>query len=172
MCLRRPARDYSKRFFRIGADRSGRGALALSVVPWPGFLDDVNPNWVALLLIYMSVTAPRRFGLFSAFFAGLALDVMTGALLGQNALGLITIVYLSTRFHLRVRAFPLSQIVGWTVVLLVLYQFILFWIDGVAGRSVAPLTRLGPIASGSLIMFLAWFVRDYGQREIRMRIEV
>lgn len=146
-------------------------ALALCVVPLPGILDTFNPNWVALLFIYVSVTDPRRFGLLSAFCSGIALDVMTGALMGQNALALITISYLCTRFHLRVRAFPLSQIAGWTVLLLALYQFILFWIDGVAGRSVAPLERLAPIASGSLLLFLAWIMRDFDHREVRMRIE-
>jgi rod shape-determining protein MreD len=147
------------------------GALALSVVPWPGFLNALNPDWVVLLLIYMSVTDPLRFGLIGAFLAGLALDVMTGALLGQNALALITVSFLCARFHFRVRAFPLSQIVGWSAVLLLLYQFILFWIDGVAGRSVAAGERLGPIISGVVVLFFVWLLRDYDQREMRMRIE-
>jgi len=146
-------------------------ALALCVVPWPGLLDAFNPNWVAVLFIYVSVTDPRRFGLVSAFFGGIALDVMTGALMGQNALAMITLSYLGTRFHLRVRAFPLSQIVGWTVLLLALYQFILFWIDGVAGRSVGAFERLGPIVSGSLVLFMAWIMRDVDHRELNMRIE-
>jgi len=146
-------------------------ALALSVVPWPGFVNTLNPDWVVLLLIYTSVTDPRRFGLVSAFVAGLALDVMNGALLGQNALALITISYLCTRFHFRVRAFPLSQIVGWTAALLLLYQFVLFWVDGVVGRSVSAGARLGPVATGTVILFIAWVLRDYDQRDMRMRIE-
>lgn len=145
-------------------------ALALSVMPLPGYIEAFNPDWVALLLIYRSVTDPRRFGLISAFFAGLALDVMTGALLGQNALAMITLVYLSNRFHLRVRAAPLSQITGWSIVLLLLYQFLLFWVDGVAGRSVDAVARLGPVASGAVILFVAWFMRDFDQREVRVRI--
>ena len=160
--------DEARRYVLTGIALAG--ALALSVVPWPGILDAFNPNWVALLFIYVSVTDPRRFGLISAFAGGIALDVMTGALMGQNALALITISYLCMRFHLRVRAFPLSQIAGWTVLLLALYQFILFWIDGVAGRSVTALERLGPIASGALVLLLAWAVRDAGHREVQMRI--
>lgn len=145
-------------------------ALALSVVPWPGVVNALNPDWVVLLLIYTSVTDPRRFGLVTAFLAGLALDVMNGALLGQNALALITISYLCARFHFRVRAFPLSQIVGWSAALLLLYQFILFWIDGVVGRSVGAGERLGPVFSGTVILFVAWILRDYDQRDTRMRI--
>jgi rod shape-determining protein MreD len=145
-------------------------ALALSVVPWPGVVNALNPDWVVLLLIYTSVTDPRRFGLLTAFLAGLALDVMNGALLGQNALALITISYLCARFHFRVRAFPLSQIVGWSAALLLLYQFMLFWIDGVVGLSVGAGERLGPVVSGTIILFIAWILRDYDQRDTRMRI--
>jgi rod shape-determining protein MreD len=147
------------------------GALALSVVPWPGLINALNPNWVAVLVIYLSLSDPRRIGLVGAFLAGLALDVMTGALLGQNALALITVLFLCRRFHLRVRAFPMSQLIGWAAVMLALYQFILFWIDGVIGRSVEPVERLAPVASGTLVLLIAWFVTRLDQREARMRIE-
>lgn len=147
------------------------GALALSVVPWPGFINALNPNWVAVLLIYLSLADPRRVGLVGAFLAGLALDVMTGALLGQNAIALITVLYLCMRFHLRVRAFPMSQLAGWAAVLLALYQFILFWIDGVIDRSVEPVERLAPVVSGTLVLLILWFARTYDEHEERVRIE-
>jgi rod shape-determining protein MreD len=147
------------------------GALALSVVPWPGIIDAANPNWVAVLLIHLSLVEPRRVGLVGAFLAGLALDVMTGALLGQNAIALITVLFLCMRFHLRVRAFPVSQLLGWAAVLLALYQFILFWIDGVIDRSVDPIERLAPIATGTAVLAVLWLFRNYEQREERVRIE-
>jgi hypothetical protein len=65
----------------------------------------------------------------------------------------------------------MSQLAGWAAVLLALYQFILFWIDGVIGRSVEPIERLAPIASGTLALFVIWFVHSYDQREERVRIE-
>lgn len=147
------------------------GALALSVIPWPGMINALNPNWVAVYLIYLSLADPRRIGLVGAFLAGLALDVMTGALLGQNALALITVLFLCMRFHLRVRAFPVSQLAGWAAVLLALYQFMLFWIDGVVGRSVDPVERLAPIVSGTLILLILWLVGNEGQTDERVRIE-
>lgn len=147
------------------------GALALSVVPWPGVVDVASPNWVAVLLIHLSLVEPRRVGLVGAFLAGLALDVMTGALLGQNAIALITVLFLCMRFHLRVRAFPISQLLGWAVVLLGLYQFILFWIDGVIGRSVDPIERLIPIVTGTMVVAVLWLLRNHEQREERVRIE-
>jgi len=147
-------------------------ALALSVVPWPAEAAPFKPDWVAALLLYWSVVDPTRFSLLTAFWTGLALDVLTGALLGQNALALVVIVYLAHRFHLRIRVFPPSQIAVTLTVLLGLYQFLLFWIDGMAGRSVPAIERLGPIGSGAILLVLAFALLDFGGREAKTRVEV
>ena len=89
--------------------------------------------WVAVVLLYWSVTAPRRFSLLTAFWMGIALDLLSGSLLGQHALALLVIVYIAERLHLLIRVFPLSQLGLTVLALLGLYEFILFWIDGVAG---------------------------------------
>ncbi|HET7134120.1 MAG TPA: rod shape-determining protein MreD, partial [Gammaproteobacteria bacterium] len=85
---------------------------------------------------------------------GLALDALTGALLGQHALALLVVVYIAERFHLRLRVFPVSQLALTVLVLLGLYEFILFWIDGVADRTVPLIERWAPPLVGTL----AWLV--------------
>ena len=147
------------------------GSLALSVVPLPAAARLLEPDWPAVLLIYFSLTRPGQFGLLTAFWLGLGLDVLTGQLLGQNALGLITLSYLSERFHLRIRAFPLSQIIGTGGVLLLVYQFVLFWIDGVAGENVPAIGRVGAVLTGTLLLAVALAVRSEGAQETRARIE-
>jgi rod shape-determining protein MreD len=57
-------------------------------------------------------------------------------------------------------------------VLLALYQFVLFWIDGMAGRSVAAVERFGPIGSGALLLIIAFALLDFSGREARTRVEV
>lgn len=146
------------------------GSLALSVLPLPAQLATFEPSWSAVLLVYLSFTRPGLFGLLTAFGVGLALDVLTGALLGQNALGLITLSYLCQRFHLRIRAFPVSQTIATGFVLLALYQFMLFWIDGVAGREVPALSRIGSVLAGTFLLALALAVRSPGGHESRTRI--
>lgn len=147
------------------------GSLALSVLPLPASVSAFEPDWAALLLIYFSVTRPGVFGLLTAFWLGVALDVLTGALLGQNALGLISLSYLSQRFHLRIRAFPVSQVIATGCALLALYQFILFWIDGVAGREVSAVNRLGSVLAGTVVLALALALRSHDGHEARTRIE-
>ena len=145
--------------------------LALSVVPLPASLGFFEPVWVPGLLLYWSVVAPHRFGLFTAFAMGLAVDVLTGALLGQNALALLVIVYVSQRFHLRIRAFPISQIAGTALVLMAIFQFTLFWIDGMAGRDVPALMRVGPALSTALLLTLALAIHERSAFKTAVRIE-
>ena len=126
-------------------------ALVLAIVPLPAALAAYRPDWVPLVLIFWGLMAPERIGLLTAFAMGLALDTLSGALLGQHALAMVTVVYLSVRFHLLIRVFPVWQL-GMTVfLLLVIYEFMLFWIDGVAGRSVPIIERWAPVVSGALV---------------------
>jgi rod shape-determining protein MreD len=126
-------------------------ALVFAIVPLPSVIAPYRPDWVPLVLIFWALMAPERVGLFTAFVMGLALDTLSGALLGQHALAMVTVVYLSVRFHLRIRVFPVWQLSVWVVFLLALYEFILFWVDGVAGRSVPTIERWAPIVSGALV---------------------
>jgi rod shape-determining protein MreD len=85
-------------------------------------------------------------------------------------LALLLIVYLSQRFYLRIRVFPASQLALTAVVLLSLYEFLLFWIDGVVGRTVAPVERWAPIISSTVlwIVLIAFIERGRQDAEARM----
>jgi len=88
-------------------------------------------------------------------------------LLGQHALALSVIVFITVRFHLLVRVFPLSQLTATVFALLALYQFLLFWINGVASVSAPLLTYWAPVVTGTLIWpFLYMFLSGvrYGAR--------
>lgn len=126
-------------------------ALVLAIVPLPAAAAPYRPDWVPLVLIFWALMAPERVGLLTAFAMGLALDTLSGALLGQHALAMVTVVYLSVRFHLRIRVFPVWQLSMSVLLLLGLYEFMLFWIDGVAGRSVPTIERWAPVVSGALV---------------------
>jgi rod shape-determining protein MreD len=145
-------------------------ALALSVAPLPETIAAFRPDWVAVLLLYWILAAPRSVGLFTAFWMGLALDTLSGALLGQHGLALLLIVFLSRRFYLRLRVFPASQLTLTVLLLLSLYEFVLFWIDGVAGRTVPLVERWGPVISGTVLwaVMLAFVDRGHDDAEARI----
>jgi rod shape-determining protein MreD len=145
-------------------------ALALTAMPLPAAIAPYRPEWVPLILIFWSLLAPRRFNLLTAFWMGLLLDTLSGALLGQNALALVVVVYLTVRLHLRIRVFPIWQLSLTVVSLLVLYEFILFWVDGVAGRTVPLHERWAPLLASAVIWPLVLVYLDRYRREAQVRV--
>jgi rod shape-determining protein MreD len=125
--------------------------LLLSVLPLPSVLGWIRPDFLLLIVIWFALMAPRAGGLLFAFVAGLMLDAFRGVVLGQHALAFVLIAYLVHRFHLRVRMFSLLQQSLFVLSLLWLYQFILFWIDGVTGHPVTDWARWLPVVTGTLL---------------------
>ncbi len=143
-------------------------ALLLTTIPLPGLLTDWRPAWVAMMLIYWCIVLPERVGVGIAWLLGLILDVHTGALLGQSALGLAVVAYLTLRLHKQIRVFPpLQQSVLICVYLLVL-QFFTLWIRGIIGVPPQHWSFWAPVASSMLM----WPVFFYIMGGIRRKYNV
>ena len=84
-------------------------ALLLMVVPLPVGMDLARPYVLAMLLCYWLLETPDRVGLGTAFLAGLAADLVSGTLLGEQAMRLVIFSFLVQRFRPRLRFFPLWQ---------------------------------------------------------------
>ena len=125
--------------------------LMLTIMPLPDAIVAFRPDWLALLMIFWAMQLPRTWSVGSAWIVGIVLDVSYGTLLGQHALALAVVTFATVRFHLLMRVFPLSQLTATVFALLALYQFILFWINGVAGINAPSVTYWGPVITGSLI---------------------
>ena len=123
-------------------------ALLLTVLPMPDPAAAWRPAWVALVLVYWCMAAPDQVGVVAGWTAGLLLDVMTGTLLGQHALGLSVVAYIAHRTHRRVRVLPLWR-QGITVFGLVfLYQALVLWSNGIRGIPVmASAYWISPLVS-------------------------
>ena len=134
-------------------------ALMLMIMPLPEVVEPFRPDWIALVLIFWAMQLPRSWGVVTAWCIGIVLDVAQGTLLGQHALALSVIVFVTIRLHLLMRVFPLIQLTATVFALLALYQFVLFWVNGVAGLSTASIHYWAPIVSGTLIWpFLYMFL--------------
>lgn len=125
--------------------------LMLSIVPLPEVIEPFRPDWLTLLVIFWAMQLPRGWSVGTAWLIGIVLDVAYGTLLGQHALALCVIAFTTVCFHLLMRVFPMSQLTATVFALLALYQFILFWINGVAGVTASSVTYWGPVIIGTLI---------------------
>lgn len=133
-------------------------ALMLAIAPMPEAAQPFRPDWVLLTLIYWSMALPRSYGVGSAWLVGVVLDVAQGTLLGQHALALSAVAFITVRFHLQLRVFPLSQLTLTVAALIGFYQFILFWVNGVAGVSAPGASFWGPVISGTLLWPLVYLL--------------
>ena len=122
--------------------------FALTIMPLPPVLDPMRPYWIALVIIYWNLEAGRMRHLGQAFLLGLLLDVVTGTLLGQQALGLVILVFLLERFRFRIRFFPPWQQAAAIFALLLNDRVIQLWIVTLAGNHWPPWTwGLAPLVA-------------------------
>lgn len=130
-------------------------AMVLAVFPMPHLLNYVRPEWVAMTLIFWILAAPSRVGILLGFSMGLLLDVLEGHLLGQSALGLSVIAYLSLALYGRLRLFNSLQQSLIVFVLVGLYQLIHYWAESMImgqGKAVLLLPSLG-----SAVIWPLWY---------------
>lgn len=126
-------------------------ALVLTIVPLPHWMAPFRPEWVALTLIYWCMALPQRLGILTAFGLGLILDVLKGALLGQHALALVVIVYLTLKVYQQIRVFPRWQQALSIMGLLILYQVLVTWINGITGLRSSTWSDWLPTLSSTLL---------------------
>ncbi|MBS0364981.1 MAG: rod shape-determining protein MreD [Proteobacteria bacterium] len=138
--------------------------LVLTVLPLPPVADVVRPAFLVLAVLYWSINAPRTGGIGLGFFAGLLLDVFQGPLLGEHALALALVAYIAVREHQRIRSKPLFQQALIVLPALLLYECVLFAIDGWTGHPVTSPLRWVHVLTGALIWPLVSVVMAYGSR--------
>lgn len=126
-------------------------AFMLTMMPLSDTASQFRPDWVALMVIFWAMSLPRSYSVGAAWIIGLFVDVTQGTLLGQHALALCAITFITVKFHLLMRVFPLLQLSATIFALLALYQFLLFWINGVAGVNAATVSYWGPVLTGTIV---------------------
>lgn len=120
-----------------------------------------NPDWVALVLIYWSIALPERFGVFSAWWVGLLVDVLTGRLLGQFALIYALLSYFSIRQHRRLRQFPIIQQCFFVFFCLLSEQTLIYLTQSMQAANRLPLSFWYPVVSGTLAWPLVFLTLRY-----------
>lgn len=143
-------------------------AMLLAILPMPDWARPFRPPWVTLMLIYWAIALPHRVGVGSGFVAGIVLDVLTGALLGQHALAMSVVVFIAIQLHQRIRVFPFWQQSLGILVLLIVEHLFGLWITG-ATRGTAPALQYW---AGPFIGALLWPWTFVTLRKVRRHFKV
>jgi rod shape-determining protein MreD len=144
-------------------------AAMLTIMPLPDSVVWLRPAWVGLVVIYWSMAMPQHFSIGFAWAMGLFMDILLGTLLGQHALALSIIAYFVVKLHTRLRLFPLFQQSLAVLALLLLYQFLAYWPEGLLKQQVTCWTYwLAPVV-GMLLWPWAYFLLRSIRQQLSMR---
>ena len=127
------------------------GAFMLAIMPLPDWAVEFRPDWVTLVLIYWAMALPTRIGVTTAWFTGLLLDVSYGTLMGQNAVGMVLVIYVIHMQHQRLRVASLLQQAIVIFFLLLIKQLLSLWVDGMLGRAPDSWLYFMPTITGTLL---------------------
>ena len=137
-------------------------ALVLALLPMPDWTIWLRPAWVLLVLIYWAMTVPYLVSVGVAWTMGIVVDLMNGTVLGEHALAFTIVVYFVSRMHIRLRMYPLLQ-QGMSILFFVLlYQFIVYCIQGFIGE--LPRSNLYWLSSITSMLLWPWLfvvMRDF-----------
>ena len=126
-------------------------AIILAIIPLPSWLVWARPEWLALVLIYWVIALPHRVGIFTGLFLGVIMDVLEGAVLGQNALSLAVLALLSQVLYQRMRVTNLWQQAAMVFLLVGINQLICQWIQNLQGVAAQTPLFLLPAFSSALM---------------------
>ncbi len=126
-------------------------AYVLALVPLPPWAQWARPEWVALTLIYWTIALPHRVGVLTGLGLGVGLDVLEGAVLGQNAFALVVVALLSFSLYQRLRVYSLSQQAGVVFVIIGVNQLVCQWVQNLEGAGARGLFFLLPAFSSALL---------------------
>lgn len=126
-------------------------AYVLAVLPLPAWLQWGRPQWITLTLIYWIIALPHRVGMFTALVLGVGLDVLEGAVIGQNAFALVVIALLCLSLYQRLRVFGLWQQAAVVFVLVGIDQMICQWVQNLEGLGARSSLFLLPAVASALL---------------------
>ncbi len=143
-------------------------AYLLAVIPLPAWLLWARPEWMALVLVYWAIALPHRVGLFTGLILGVVMDVLEGAVLGQNALSLTVLALLSLTLYQRMRVYNLWQQAAMVFLLVGIHQLICQWVQNLQGVAAQSLIFLLPAFTSALL----WPVMLHVLRAVRRHYQV
>ena len=108
-------------------------SIVLTIIPLPDLMNSFRLPWLMMIVIYFSIFNVSLIGVLSAWLSGLILDLMTGGLMGENAMILSIISYVAYRFRFQIRVYPIWQIMVVVLLFLSLGELLSLWIQGVSG---------------------------------------
>ena len=143
-------------------------ALWLSILPMPEWALWLRPAWMAMVLLYWVIALPHRIGIGVAWCSGIMLDAVVGAPLGQNALALSILAYLTLVLYQRMRMYSPLQQAGVIFILVGINQMLGHWVQTITGTASPNLKFLMPALFSALMWPVVFRVLRFFRRQYQV----
>lgn len=142
-------------------------AMILRILPLKPALSLFNPDWLALLILFWSLSLPPRIGVLRAWTIGLIADALTGRLMGQHALAYAVMAYLSLRGKASITILRKPVQALWILGLLIIEQLLILWTEHQVLPTDMELAYWYPSLTGALVWpGLTWTVERNNSRSL------
>ena len=142
-------------------------ALVANMAPASGVFMALRPDFLAVVLLYWCIQAPRYVGVGTAWFVGLVMDVADATLFGQHALAYAVLAFAADYFRRRLLRFPLWQQAVQVAVLLVATAGLVLVVRFIGGAPMPRWTYAAPPIVGALLWPLLSVLLQRPQRPRR-----
>jgi len=139
----------------------------MNLLPLSGTALMLRPDFLALVLLYWCIQAPRFVGVGIAWFMGLLMDVGDATIFGQHALAYAFLAYAAEYFRRRVLRFPLWQQALQVAFLLLVCAALVLLVRVVGGAPLPSWTYVVSSLTGALLWPLASVLLQMPQRPVR-----
>jgi len=129
-------------------------ALVANMAPVSGVALALWPDFLALVLLYWCIQAPRLVGVGTAWLVGLLMDVADATLFGQHALAYAVLAFAADYFRRRVLRFPLWQQAVQVAVLLAACAALVLVVRWIGGAPLRVFVSAVPPIVGALSVFV------------------
>ncbi len=130
-------------------------ALILLLLPWSGFVLEIRPDFMLLVIIFWLIRAPNLCNVGTAWFVGLFVDLATGGIFGQYALAYTITAFFAVTYQKRLVLFNSTQQLFYVFLLLFISQLIMLVIKTFADAQFMGWSYFIPSITGVLLWFMA-----------------
>jgi rod shape-determining protein MreD len=143
-------------------------ALLLSVFPLVYTARWLRPEFVTIFVIYWVIFSPQQTSLMLIFWVGCLQDLLEASLLGQHALALLTVAYLSLLLGQRFKHYLVWQQSVVVFLLVMAHQLVDNWVHSMQGASAVSLEFLMPAFTSALFWPLIWMFLEKARANFRV----
>ncbi len=144
-------------------------ALVFTGVQLPDWLFYFWPDWIAIVVVYWALVAPRRVGPFAGFVIGTLVEVLFVRKFGVHGFGLATLAFIVNATSQQLRALSIWQQMILIGVFIGFFKLLTGWLTGlVSGFTITPEYWYSLL--GSVVIWpFAYILLEELRRALRIR---